>query len=226
MTLIFCLVFSSLTLAQKNEVSFSVGAINTVDLSSNHGALTCVISLCGAIADSTSTGVAFEGNYARRLLNFRAGSLDLEFPVVGAPSRDTTVGLAGFPALNTLSTWIFFFTPSARIKLLPSRVISPFFNFGGGLAHSSSSFTIGAPILGPAALPFPLPGSSESRSSNNSALQFGGGADFKTPLPHLAIRAELRDFWARGFAQPSGVVLLSPDRQHNIFASGGVVFKF
>ena len=222
-----CLTLSILSFAQKNELSFSVGAITTFNQNTGpNPAFTCVLTaFCAAITSNTSTGIGFEGTYARQLFNFHAGSLDLEIPVVGAPSRDVRVSLVGLGALpGSLSTTTFFFTPSARIKLLPAGPVSPFFSFGGGLAHNGSTLNIFAPIL--AALPFPLPGSSISNSSTSGALQFGGGVDFKTPLPHLALRAELRDFWAQSFARPSSQVLLSPGHQHNLFAAGGVVFRF
>jgi hypothetical protein len=220
---IFCCVFSVLSFAQKNEVSFSVGAITTFNQNANIGIFTCpIVPVCGSVGTNTSTGVALAGNYARQLFNFHAGSLDLEIPVVGVPSRDIGVSLAGVTLPGTLSTWTFFFTPSARVKLLPSGPVSPFFSFGGGLAHNGSTFTI-APIF---IAGISAPGFSFSNSNNSGALQFGAGADFKTPLPHLAVRAELRDFWAESFARPSSQVTLSPERVHNLFAAGGVVFRF
>lgn len=218
-----CLILSILSFAQKNELSFSVGAIHSSDQTESLRGVTCIIGgFCGPINTSTSTGVAFAGSYARQLFNFHAGSLDLELPLMGAPGRDVKVSALGITLPGLLSTSTFFFTPSARIKLLPSAPISPFFCVGGGLAHTGTHFNISSiGILG-----VPVPAISVSNSNNSGALQFGGGVDFKTPLPHLAIRGEVRDFWAVGFASPSSALQVSPARQHNIFAGGGVVFRF
>jgi hypothetical protein len=221
--IILCFVLSTFALAQKNEVSFSVGALHSSDQTES-------VTFPGfpptfpALNTSTNTGVAFEGNYARQLFNFRAGSLDVEFPLVGAPSRDVALNTLGVNLPGALSTTALFFTPSVRIKLLHSSPISPFFSVGGGLAHFGSTFNIVTPAIFPG-VPT-LPSSSVSSSTNHGVLQFGGGLDFKTPLPHLALRAEVRDFWAVGVIQPGTFVQVSPERQHNIFASGGVVFKF
>ena len=215
-----CCISSLFSFAQKNELSFSVGAIHSSDQTENLAGVTCVIGgICQGIHTSTSTGVAFAGSYARRLFNFHAGSLDLELPLVGAPGRDVNVSAGGFTFPGLLSSSTFFFTPSARIKLLPSAPISPFFSVGGGWAHTGTSFN-GASIT--AIIGAPVPGVSFQNSSNSAALQFGGGVDFKTPLPHLAVRAD----WAIGFASPSSGLQVSPARQHNIFGGGGVVFRF
>jgi len=63
-------------------------------------------------------------------------------------------------------------------------------------------------------------------SQTRGAFQFGGGLDFKTPLPHIGLRAEVRDFWARGINESGGIAQVSPERQHNLFAGGGIVIKF
>jgi hypothetical protein len=214
---VFALLFavSTFALAQKNEVSLSVGAVATPDQQIVEIGLTCPVGFpnCGGpLNTSTSTGVAFAGSYTRQLFNFHIASLGVEFPIVGVPSRDETsqfigavpVGLPPFVTQpRTVSESSVFFTPSARIKFLPSRAVSPFFSIGGGWAHFETTSSI-----------------------NRGALQFGGGVDFKTPLPHIGIRAEARDFWARRFAESGGIVQVSPERLHNVFAGAGIVFKF
>jgi len=199
------LAFSTVALAQKNEVSLSVGAVTTSDQKAQLLGVTCPVGVpncAGPFTTSTSTGVAFEGNYSRQIFNFHLASVGVEFPLLGVPSRDlTSQFIGGVRSGGSLSS--VFFTPSARIKLLPSGAISPFFSLGGGLAHYEAASSI-----------------------NRGALQFGGGADFKTPLPHFAIRLEVRDFWARGLAESSGNFRVTPERLHNLFGGGGVVFKF
>lgn len=202
----FLFALSSIGLAQKNEFSLSVGALATSD---EHrtiiGIVACPVNVpnCnGPINITTSTTVALEGDYARQIFSFRIVSVAAEFPIVGVPSRDVTASQAGFPPV-TASLASLFFTPSARIKLLPSGGISPFFSIGGGLAHYDSGM-----------------------SQNRGALQFGGGVDFKTPLPHIGLRGEVRDFWAGGPTESTNFFIESPGHKHNVFAGAGVVFKF
>jgi hypothetical protein len=63
---------------------------------------------------------------------------------------------------------------------------------------------------------------------NKGALQYGGGLDFKTGLPLLGFRAEVRDFVT---TDPSS--LLGPNftpqsglHHHNLLVGGGVVLRF
>lgn len=205
----FCVLLlialSSIGLAQKNEFSLSVGAEATSDEHRMLVGVTCPVNVpncAGPINITASTTVAFEGDYTRQIFNFRVFSVAAEFPILGVPSRDVTASLAGFAPV-TASLASLFFTPSARIKLVPSSRISPFFSIGGGLAHYDSGM-----------------------SRNRGALQFGGGVDFKTPLPHLGIRAEVRDFWAGGPTESTTFFIESPAHKHNIFAGAGIVFKF
>ena len=128
-------------------------------------------------------------------------SLGAEFPIVGVPRQDVSTTFNGFLVSTHQSA--LFFTPSARIKFLPSGAISPFLSLGGGLAHHDAAASV-----------------------TRGALQFGGGVDFKTPLPHLGIRAEVRDFWARSLLEGTGLTRVTPERQHNIFGGAGLVIRF
>jgi hypothetical protein len=206
--LFFLSLFLSLNaIAQKNEAGITVGAMFTEDQQSTLVGVACPVGVpnCGGpFLAKVSTSVAFEGFYARSLYSFGAASLGVEFPVVGVPGRDVKVSLLGAPvAGGSGSVSSLFFTPALRIKFLPSGPVSPFFSFGGGLAHFSSTGSV-----------------------NRGTLQFGGGADFKTPLPHLAIRGEIRDFWGAGLAESGGISRVSPRWPHNVFAGAGIVFKF
>jgi hypothetical protein len=199
---------STCAFAQKNDIGFSVGAVATSNQQTVFVGILCPVNVpnCGGpFNSSTSTGVAFEGAYTRQIFNFGgASSLGLELPFVGVPGRDVNTNLLGVP-FSKASQSSLFFTPSARVKFLPSRAVSPFFSIGGGLAHY---------------------GVANAGSTNRGALQFGGGLDFKTPLPHLRIRAEARDFWARGMTESSSITHASPERQHNVFAGAGIVVRF
>jgi hypothetical protein len=191
---------STFALGQKNDFSLSVSAVATSDqqIRPLFGATS------GPITHSTSTGVAFEGAYTRRIFDFHAASIGVEFPILGVPDRDVTPRVVGLPPFLSFSQSSLFFTPSAQVRFLPSGRVSPFLSLGGGLVHAKE------------------PGNSVTRG----ALQFGGGVDFKTPLPHLAIRGEVRDFRARAFAQSSVGFRITPERLQNVFAGAGVVFRF
>lgn len=203
---VFGFLPSTFVLAQQNEISFSVGAIHSSDQQTTIVGVTCPVSVpnCNQFNTSTNLGVALEGAYTRQLFTFGQSSLDLEVPLVGVPGRDVSTKISAVPVTISVSTSSLFFTPSARVKFLHSSPVSPFVSFGGGLAHNSVN----------------------GNSTNSGALQFGGGLDFKTPFPHIAIRAEVRDFWARGLQQSSSFAQVSPERQHNVMGAGGVVFTF
>ena len=181
---------SPFALAQKNEVSLSAGAIGTSD----QQAFACFVNIptCNGPFNTTfSTSLALEADYVRQVFNFRVASLGAEFPIVGVPRQDVSTTFDRFLVTAHQSSW--FFTPSARIKFLPSGPISPFLSLGGGLAHHEGA-----------------------GSRTRGALQFGGGVDFKTPLPHFGIRAE----------ESSAFTRVTPERQHNLFGAAGLVFKF
>lgn len=200
--LLSCLLSTHL-FAQKNEVSFSVGGLISTNQSLGNNISVCPVNLpnCNPpISISTDTGVAFEGTFARQMFKFGPASLDVEVPLLGAPGRDLHFG--GSPTGTPVSS--LFFTPSARVRFFRSKAISPFASVGGGLAHFGF----------------------QGGDRNTGALQYGGGLDFKTPLPHVAFRAEARDFYAAGATQSTSLVPVSPLRQHNVFVGGGAVLRF
>jgi hypothetical protein len=202
--------YSVYVFAQNNEVSLSVGGVFATDQT----ATTVFPTLCAPIncniltsKATSSPGVAFMGNFARRVTAFGPASLYVEAPVVGGPGRDTTVSFRSGTLLGDLVTFSsssLFFTPSAKFKFLESSRISPFATVGGGLAHLGFG----------------------SGTRNTGALQFGGGLDFKSRIPHLGFRVEARDFFSGGNLQTSGLTSVSPAHQHVVFAGGGAVFRF
>ena len=204
--------YSVYVFAQNNEVSLSVGGVfATGQTSTTVVAVPCPLINpgCNVLTSklTNSAGVAFMGNFARRVTAFGPASLYLEAPVVGGPGHDTTISFRSGTLLGDIVTGTsssLFFTPSAKVKFLDSSRISPFATVGGGLAH-----------LGFA-----------SSSRNTGALQFGGGLDFKSRIPHLAFRAEARDFFSGGNLQSSSLTSVSPSHQHVVFAGGGAVFRF
>jgi hypothetical protein len=140
------------------------------------------------------------------VVNAKAVSLHLEVPLAGVPSQNVT--FTGAFSLQPHQMSSLFITPAVRVKLLPSSSVSPWASIGGGWAHYSSDVT---------------------PANNKGALQVGGGLDFKTRIPHLAFRAEVRDF-VTGEANP-GIFLFqvkteSGLHRHNLLAGGGVVAHF
>ena len=63
-------------------------------------------------------------------------------------------------------------------------------------------------------------------TENKGALQFGGGLDFKTGLPVLGFRAEVRDFLTGVPTFNSGFLTETGLHHHNILAGGGIVLRF
>ena len=206
---------------QRSEASFSVGGIFTSDQNTTTTlAIACPVTQpnCNIFRThfQTDTGVAIEGSYAFRVIGLGVASLYAEFPVVGVPGRNVNVTIdnGGIASSTTpISESAFFFTPSAKLKILPAAPISPFVSVGGGLAHFNAK----------------LAGTSSESSQNFGALQYGGGLDFKTPLPLLSFRVEARDYYSYsvlGGTSSIGGIATSPQRLHHLFAGGGLVLHF
>jgi hypothetical protein len=98
---------------------------------------------------------------------------------------------------NTFSTVAV--TPGLRVNFRPQEPVSAFLSGGGGVVHFSG----------------------DTPSATHGAGLLGGGFDFKTPLPHLGVRVEVKDLitpWP-GLFLKSGVM-------NNVVAGAGVVFRF
>ena len=175
---VLSICFSALGHGQANDVGILVGGIfspNSVNSPINTGLLPCPTVGCpnplpcvDCIAPNAATsGVAFEGTVAHRVLNFDFVSLHLELPIMGAPNRIGN-GVANFSEV--------FFTPGLRVKFsLP--LISPFLSLGGGFAHFSPKNSFNNP------------------SGTHGALGAGAGVDVRTPIPLVGFRAEVREFY-------------------------------
>ena len=150
---------------------------------------------------SAGTAFAIEGSYARQIFAVPALQFSAELPVAG--SFDSFVPSSFIPVIGNSYTALFI-TPGVRARLAPSFFISPYFAVGIGLARFNRTLTGGG-----------------TSSDNNFAADFGGGLDLKV-LPHVSLRAEVRDFY-------SGTPGLSPlflQRQNNLVVTGGVGIRF
>src|SRR6476646_188449 len=189
------LVFFSLAcagFAQSNDVAVSFGG--TFSPGAEGPAICEARPTCpsGIVSRSVDPRFSVEGAFAHRLANFRAASLHLELPVMFSFKRKTEFLGQDFSTL--------FFTPSLKLKFLPSSGVSPFVSAGGGLGRYKA----------------------DSTSDNHGAFQVGGGVDFKTRLPLLGFRIEARDFVA---GAPSFSTLTN-NHLNNVFVGGGITLHF
>ena len=193
---------SSFAMAQKADAAFVVGGSFVSDTNG-----TFLVPVIGSTPATIKTDhhIFLEGALGVRLLNAHLVSLHAELPVAGIPSTPLTV--AGVStALDHLGT--LFITPGLRLKIAPIAPISPWVSIGGGWARYS---------LNTAGL-----------TQNKAAVQYGGGLDFKTGLPLLGFRAEVRDFVTGDpdFGFGSIFTTNSGLHHHNILAGGGIVLRF
>ncbi len=194
--LIVLLCASSFAMAQKADAAFVVGGSFVSD--TNGTVLTVPTTV------HTDHHLFLEGALGVRLLNAHLASLSLEVPVAGMTSQKLTLASTPGTVVDNLST--VFITPGFRLKLLPVSPISPWVSIGGGWARYSLN-TAGT-------------------TENKGALQFGGGLDFKTGLPVLGFRAEVRDFLTGVPTFNSGFLTATGLHHHNILAGGGIVLRF
>jgi hypothetical protein len=158
-------------------------------------AVTCPVTGCppgtSPIASHVNAGAAYEGFLAHRLVGLHVASLSVELPVLGIPNRGTNLSNRSFSTVAV--------TPGLRLSFVPKGSISPYLSVGGGVTHFSG----------------------DASSVTHGAARFGGGIDFKTRMPHVGGRVELKDLitaWPSVFPK-SGVM-------QNFLFGGGVVFKF
>jgi hypothetical protein len=190
--LLVFLLIASASFAQSNDVAVSFGGTFSPGAEGPaqcEAILTCPV---GIVSRSVDPGLSLEGTYAHRLANFRVVSLHLELPFMFSPTRKSEFLGSNFST--------FFFTPSLRLKFLPSSGVSPFVSAGGGLGRFKEGST----------------------SDNHGAFQVGGGLDFKTRLPLLGFRIETRDFIA---GAPSFSTLTN-NHLNNLFVGGGITLHF
>jgi hypothetical protein len=155
-----------------------------------------VILVCPTNVDiGLSPSFALNGSFAHRVADFKAAALFLELPLLANPSRSQGSFLS-----SNFST--LFFTPSLRVQFAPSASISPFLSAGAGFGHFSGQ-----------------------GSDTRWATQFGGGLDFKTHLPHLGFRVEVRDF-INGTPSIGELSNITAGHMQQVYVGGGLVLKF
>jgi hypothetical protein len=201
--LIVILCASTFAIAQKADAAFVVGGSFVSDTQNTFLAPSAP-TLRSTI--KTDHHVFLEGAVAVRLADAKLASLYVELPVAGIPSQKLTFSSTPSTVIDHLST--VFITPGLRLKVLPIAPISPWVSFGGGWARYSLDSGV---------------------KTNKGAVQYGGGLDFKTGLPLLGFRAEVRDFVTGDPNFGLGTVLAGNNgglHHHNILAGGGIVLRF
>jgi hypothetical protein len=199
------LCVSTFAVAQQADVAVVVGGSFV-----NNSRVTFLSTPTVVNTVKTNNQFFYEGALAVRLANAHLISLHLELPVVGIHSSSSHIAIAApvGDTTITLDTSALFITPALRLKILPVSPISPWISVGGGLARFSQDF-------GP--------------TTNKGAIEYGGGLDFKTGLPVLGFRAEVRDF-VTGNPNFGFTNIVTGDngglRRHNLMVGGGIVLRF
>jgi len=186
----------------KNEIAITVGRTFISDQGSPGAPTPDPIVRFGK-------GFSLEGNYARKLRDYRWAALSIEVPVIFNPDEDLNFGLNQVPK-DYSSVFI---TPAARVNFVPDFGVSPWLSFGGGLAHYMASKDLVFFGTNPG-----------HRVDNSGALQAGIGFDTKIPgVSFFTFRFEARDIWT---GEPPINVNTGRTRQHNYYVGGGAVFHF
>lgn len=163
--------------------------------------------------------LALQLNYGRRIHDFRRAELWLDVPALVGPNHKISNGNPFLPTSNAT----FYVTPSARLAFPTRRAITPWVSLGGGYGlFETSDFFFGGR-------------NNPTIHTNAGVLQFGAGADIKTPLriPKLlglpggfpiGLRGEFRDFYA--LSQPTYPIAVTGGSQHNLTVGAGLTVRF
>jgi hypothetical protein len=185
-----------------NEVGLLLGGTVTPQLA---------ISSAGGGSIHFGSGLTFQATYARHLANLPMAQLSLEVPLLAAPSVRASSAKGRVPSEYAS----LFITPGLRVALAPGAIFSPWVSVGGGYArfHEAARLLNGSPNSG-------------RIGRNTGALQFGGGADIRTPVNILfpiSLRIEVRNVYS---GKPTYDTDTGGGLQHNVVFSGGFVVHF
>lgn len=152
-------------------------------------------------------GLTFEANYGRRFLNIGALAVSAELPVV--INTDEELHFGGLSAPKSFTSY--FFTPSARLSLLPEGAFSPWISFGGGVGHFGPSSRLESGQPNP-----------NKSGTTTGVVQLGIGLDVRI-IHSVYLRGEVREFSA---GEPQLNVNTGKSRYYNLFPGGGLVVRF
>ena len=184
-------------LAQKNEITFSLGG--TPSQSRGFRSPT-------AGTAQTSADISLGANYGHRFLDAEVAALYGEIEFVALPNRGLTAATATVPQ-SYASLYV---APGMRLKVLPSARLSPWVAVGGGYALDEQSAKLSNGQ------------NTANKFLSRGVVDFGGGLDYKV-FRFVGLRGEVRDFLS---GNPNLNVALSSSTQHNVVASGGITVRF
>jgi hypothetical protein len=177
-----------------NELAFGLGGIPSVSRSDSPSL-------------NLGSGMAFQVNYARRIVDGEKLALYAEINFIASPLRDVSSGLPS-ATRNVASLYL---TPGIRVKALPRSRVSPYFAIGGGYADYEQSTTR-------------LDGTANSapRELARGTFDFGAGVDVRI-WRWVALRGEARDFFS---GAPAYNVPSITGGQNNVVALGAIVLRW
>lgn len=180
--------------APKNELAFGLGGLPALTRND-------------APSLKAGSGVAFQVNYGRRLLNGKKLAIYGEINLLASPLREVsstvTTATHDFASL--------YITPGIRVKFRPAAKISPYGLAGGGYGDYEQSTTR-------------IDGSRNtvSRELVRGVFDFGAGVDVRA-WRFIALRGEARDFFT---GSPDYNILAISGGQHNVVATGSFVLRW
>jgi hypothetical protein len=157
---------------------------------------------------SVQTSWAIEGSVAHRLISAPLIGLYGEIPVAAAfnskPKVNSACAAVFPPPAGCITQPVnyssLFVTPGLKLRI-GGPGLAPYVVVGGGIGHFSPSGSQG--------------------STTTGVVSYGAGLDI-TVLPIIGLRGEVRDFNS-GFPTFGGG---GSGRQHNLFATAGIVLRF
>ena len=195
--LVLTIFGASTASAQKNEIGLLIGGMSPLDRDAKAPGL-------GKVA--IGTGLAYQINFAHRLVNAKVAALYFEIPITGTPGTD----INSSNVLSPRSYSSLFITPGLKLKVLPIAGVSPYLAAGIGFARLSASRSRqdGQP-------------NTADGGTTTGVFDFGGGLDMKV-APFISVRGEIRDFIS---GSPEFNLSVS-GKQHSVMFAAGVVLRF
>ncbi len=200
LTVLFLLATASLSFAQdtKNEVGLLLGALATGSRE---------IQLPTLSRADIGSGLTYQVNYARRLVDAKVASLYVEVLLAATPLQEVTSTNTTIPRDYAS----LFLTPGLKVKFLPRWRVSPYVAAGGGYARfRESDFRTNNQA------------NTGRIGTNTGVFDYGGGVDIRV-FRYLSLRGEVRDFVT---GNPNFNAPFLTNRQHNVLTSGGIVLHF
>ena len=198
--------FASQAFAQQHELGITIGAANPDDVRTTAG------------VTDINRGFALQFDYSGRI--FDAGIVALYGNTPFAMATNNTIDVPGSTTQREYRSY--FFTPGFKLKVVPKAWVSPYVVGGFGFARISPRGQSGIDDVGDV---FDLV------REFSPAYSFGGGVDVRIKK-HIAIRGEVRRYSTKPFdiddfiSVPGLDLGFLEERQHSLFVTGGVVFRF